>query len=52
MYYFNSNVSNLSPGWYTLKVKGVPVVVQGTNVVTKGGVNPTVGPVTLELTLW
>ena len=52
MYYANANVSNLSPGWYTLKVNGVPVIIQGSNAITKGGASPTVGPVTLQLTLW
>jgi len=50
--YNNSDDCDLAEGWYTLKVNNVPVVVDPSNeVVADKYAKPTVGPVTLQLTL-
>ena len=51
--YNNSDDCDLVEGWYTVKVNNVPVVVDtANNVVADQHGKPTVGSVTLQLTMW
>ena len=48
-----SNVCQLGEGYFSMKVNGESVVVNsGNDVMADTSGKPTVGPVTLQLTLW
>jgi len=50
--YGTTDVCHLPQGYYSLKVNNVPVAVEGNKVVADPSAKPTVGPFTLQPTLW